>query len=166
MGTDGSGLNLKFWPKAAAGEATEAEWKEFVKVCFGWFRSGKKYYRLGGASERWCRLSHFSLLERLDQDVSQCQGILYSIRYVPCVNVFIRQVLSKIKLPHIPLVIEVSLVRCIPMPRYHLLVIIDMSSLVSISCLSCIHTCLSKFSSCIKVSLFDMYHSENVSSPA
>ena len=36
MGTDGSGLNLKFWPKAAAGEATESEWKEFVKVrlCF------------------------------------------------------------------------------------------------------------------------------------
>ena len=34
MGTDRSGRNLKFWPKAAAGEATEEEWKEFVKVGF------------------------------------------------------------------------------------------------------------------------------------
>ena len=34
VGTDRSGRNLKFWPKAAAGEATEAEWKEFVKVGF------------------------------------------------------------------------------------------------------------------------------------
>ena len=142
----------------------------FLLVCFRWFRSGKKYYRLGGASERWCRLSHFSLLERLDQDVSQCQGILYSIRYVPCVNVFIRQVLSKIKFPHIPLVTEVTLVRCIPMPRYHLLVINDMSSLVSMSCLSCIHTGLSKFSSCIKVhssiwTTVQMYHPQHKQPP-
>ena len=32
VSTDSSGRNLKFWPKAAAGEATEGEWKEFVKV--------------------------------------------------------------------------------------------------------------------------------------
>ena len=29
---DSSGRNLNFWPKAAAGEATEEEWKEFVNV--------------------------------------------------------------------------------------------------------------------------------------
>ena len=32
VGMDSSGRNLNFWPKAAAGEATEEEWKEFVKV--------------------------------------------------------------------------------------------------------------------------------------
>jgi len=32
VSTDSSGRNLKFWPKAAAGEATEGEWKEFVKA--------------------------------------------------------------------------------------------------------------------------------------
>ena len=41
MSTDSSGRNLKFWPKAAAGEATEGEWKEFVKVgfCFHFIRN-------------------------------------------------------------------------------------------------------------------------------
>ena len=51
MGTDRSGRNLKFWPKAASGEATEEEWKEFVKVGFSFpsvdsshLENNPKYY--------------------------------------------------------------------------------------------------------------------------
>ena len=29
---DRSGRNLSFWPKAVAGEVSEGDWKEFVKV--------------------------------------------------------------------------------------------------------------------------------------